>query len=179
MMKDIYSFLKQNTKILDELGEKLYAKITEVVIPEWTATFETLTLQDCKDYIYKVTIDRTYDGFLLEKSIVNDGLAKIFPEIEFEESDPELDHAGDIDYLGRVGDKYFGIQIKPITANANFGNYKITERMSVSFQDFEEKYGGKVFVVFSTRTGDKKVIKNKEIVDEIRTEIERLKKASL
>ncbi len=51
--------------------------------------------------------------------------------------------------------------------------------MSASFQDFEKKYGGKVFVVFSTRTGDKKVIKNKEVVDEIRTEIERLKKASL
>jgi len=106
------------------------------------------------------------------------GLAKIFPEIEFEESDPELDHAGDIDYLGKVGDKAFGIQIKPITANANFANYKITERMSNSFQDFEQKYGGKVFVVFSTRTGDRKVIKNKEIIDDIKLEIDRLKKVS-
>ncbi len=51
--------------------------------------------------------------------------------------------------------------------------------MSASFQDFEKKYGGKVFVIFSTRTGDKKVIKNKEVVDEIRTEIERLNKAGL
>ena len=171
--------VKITKETLDELGERLYAKITEVVIPEWTAAFEHLTLQDCKDYIYEVTIVRTYDGFLLEKSVINDGLAKIFPEIEFEESDPELDHAGDIDYLGKVGDNYFGIQIKPITANANFGNYKLTERMSASFQDFENKYGGKVFVIFSTRTGDKKVIKNKEVVDEIRAEIERLKKASL
>ena len=52
---------------------------------------------------------------------------------------------------------------------------KITERMSFSFQDFEEKYGGKVFVVFSTRTGDKKIIANKEVVEEIKNEIERLK----
>ncbi|MCF8431245.1 MAG: hypothetical protein K9G34_04815, partial [Melioribacteraceae bacterium] len=89
------------------------------------------------------------------------------------------DHAGDIDYIGKVGEQAFGLQIKPITANSNFGNYKITERMSSSFQDFEKKYGGKVFVIFSTRTGDKKVIKNKEVVDEIRAEIERLKKASL
>ena len=174
-----YTKKKDKTKItkatLNELGERLYAKITEVVIPEWTAAFEDLTLQDCKDYIYEVTIVRTYDGFLLEKSVINDGLAKIFPEIEFEESDPVLDHAGDIDYLGKVGDKAFGIQIKPITANANFGNYKITERMSASFRDFEEKYGGKVFVIFSIRTGDKKVIKNKEIIDEIKAEIERLK----
>ncbi|MFW0884733.1 MjaI family restriction endonuclease [Candidatus Acidulodesulfobacterium sp. H_13] len=169
--------VKITKETLDELGERLYAKITEVVIPEWTAAFEDLTLQNCKDYIYEVTIVRTYDGFLLEKSVINDGLAKIFPEIEFEESDPELDHAGDIDYLGKVGDKAFGIQIKPITANTNFGNYKITERMSVSFQEFEEKFGGKVFVIFSTRIDDRKVIKNKEIIEEIKTEIERLKNA--
>ncbi len=108
-----YTKKKDRVKItketLDELGERLYAKITEVVIPEWTAAFNELTLQNCKDYIYEVTIIRTYDGFLLEKSVINDGLAKIFPEIEFEESDPELDHSGDIDYLGKVGDKYFGI----------------------------------------------------------------------
>ena len=47
--------------------------------------------------------------------------------------------------------------------------------MSSSIQEFEEKYGGKVFVIFSTRMGDKKVIKNKEIIEEIKTEIERLK----
>ncbi len=167
--------IKITKDTLDELGERLYAKITEVVIPEWTAVFEGLTLQDCKDYIYEVTIVRTYDGFLLEKSVINDGLAKIFPEIEFEESSPELDHAGDIDYLGKVGDKAFGIQIKPITANANVGSYKITERMRASFQNFQEKYGGKVFVIFSIRTNDKKVIKNNEIIDEIKAEIERLK----
>ena len=168
--------IEENVKeILDELGERLYSKITEVVIPEWTAAFEDLTLQDCKDYIYEVTIVRTYDGFLLEKSVINDGLSKIFPEIEFEESDSELDHAGDIDYIGKVGNKAFGIQIKPITANANFGNYKITERMSSSFQNFEKKFGGKVFVIFSTKTGDKKVIKNKEVIEEIKQEIIRLK----
>lgn len=167
--------VKITKETLDELGERLYAKITEVVIPEWTAAFKDLTLQDCKDYIFEVTIVRTYDGFLLEKSVINDSLAKLFPEVEFEESDPELDHAGDIDYIGNIGNKAFGIQIKPITANANFGNYKITERMESSFQSFEKKFGGKVFVIFSSRSGDKKIIKNKEVVDEIRDEILRLK----
>lgn len=125
-----YTKTKEPVKItketLEELGERLYAKITEVVIPEWTAAFQDLTKADCKEYIYQVTIVRTFDGFLLEKSVVNDGLSKIFPEVEFEESNPELDHAGDIDYIGKIGDKAFGIQIKPITANANFGNYKVT-----------------------------------------------------
>ncbi|MBW1616406.1 MAG: MjaI family restriction endonuclease [Deltaproteobacteria bacterium] len=168
--------IKITKETLEELGERLYAKITEVVIPEWTAAFKDLSLQDCKDYIYEVTIVRTYDGFLLEKSVINDGLSKLFPEIEFEESDFELDHAGDIDYIGKVGNKAFGIQIKPITANANFGNYKITERMQASFQTFEDKYGGRVFVIFSVRSGNKKIIQNQEVLDEIKAEIKRLKK---
>jgi hypothetical protein len=155
---------------LQELGERLYEKITEVVIPEWQAAFQQLTLQDCVDYIYNLTINRTYDGFLREKSVVNDGLARIFPDILFEESDPELDHAGDIDYIGRVGDKAFGIQIKPVTAKANFGNYSATERMKASFAAFERDYGGKVFVVFSLK-GE---IANADIVTAIENEIKRL-----
>lgn len=157
---------------LRELGERLYEKITEVVIPEWQAAFSQLTPQDCMDYIYNLTINRTFDGFLREKSVVNDGLVKIFPDIIFEESDSELDHAGDIDYVAKVGDKAFGIQIKPMTAKANFGNYSSTERMKASFVDFEEQYGGKVFVVFSL-DGE---IGNKEVIDQIRQEIKRLRR---
>lgn len=61
---------KNSTKItvdsLKELGERLYAKIKEVVIPEWEAAFRELTEQDCIDYIYNLTINRTYDGYLRE-----------------------------------------------------------------------------------------------------------------
>ncbi|MGB0789018.1 MAG: MjaI family restriction endonuclease [Marinirhabdus sp.] len=168
--------VKVTKQLLDELGERLYAKITEVIIPEWTAAFQDLSIADCKEYIYQVTIVRTFDGFLLEKSVVNDGLAKAFPQVVFQESDPVLDHAGDIDYIGKINQRAFGIQIKPITANANFANYNISERMSNNFNNFEEKYGGKVFVVFSTRDGNKKDIVNKEVIEQIKLEIERLKK---
>ena len=150
----------------------MYEKITEVVIPEWEAAFKQLTLQDCIDYIFNLTINRTFDGFIREKSVVNDGLSKIFPDIEFEESDPELDHAGDIDYVAKVGNKTFGIQIKPVTAKANFGNYSATERMKASFAEFEEKYGGKVFVVFSF-DGE---VANKDVINDIKKEIDRLKR---
>ncbi len=172
--ENAYTEAKTKTKItkesLDELGERLHEKITEVVIPEWQVAFAQLTLQDCIDYIYNLTINRTFDGFLREKSVVNDGLVKIFPNIEFEESDSELDHAGDIDYIARIGSKAFGIQIKPITAKANFGSYSATERMKASFTDFENKFGGKVFIVFSL-DGE---IANKEVIVEIEKEIGRL-----
>jgi hypothetical protein len=174
--ENAYTVSKAPTKIspesLRELGERLYEKITEVVIPEWQAAFSQLTLQDCIDYIYNLTVNRTFDGFLREKSVVNDGLAKIFPDIIFEESDSELDHAGDIDYVAKVRDRALGIQIKPLTAKANFGNYSPTERMKNSFAGFEEQYGGKVFIVFSL-DGE---IGNKEVIEQIRKEIERLKK---
>jgi hypothetical protein len=175
--ENAYADTKTKTKIsresLEELGERLYEKITEVVIPEWEMAFKQLTQQDCIDYIYNLTINRTYDGFQREKSVVNDGLAKFFPDVVFEESDPELDHAGDIDYVAKVGDKAFGIQIKPMTAKANFGNYSATERMKASFKAFEEEFGGKVFIVFSLK-GE---ISNQDVIEKIRSEIERLKQA--
>jgi hypothetical protein len=102
--------------------------------------------------------------------VVNDGLATHFPTVRFEESPPELDHAGDIDYLGYVGEKAFGIQIKPVTARSNFGNYSVSERMRASFLAFESQFGGRVFIVYSL-DGD---IANAEVLADIRLEIERL-----
>ncbi|MGB8657114.1 MAG: MjaI family restriction endonuclease [Candidatus Zixiibacteriota bacterium] len=174
--ENAYTAASTPTKItrdsIKELGERLHEKITGVVIPEWQAAFSQLTIQDCIDYIYNLTINRTFDGFLREKSVVNDGLAKIFPDITFEESSSELDHAGDIDYVAKVGLKAIGIQIKPVTAKANFGNYSPTERMKASFVDFQKQHGGKVFIVFSL-DGE---IGNVEVIAQIQQEIERLKR---
>ena len=148
----------------------MYDKITTVVIPQWQEAFRQLTREDCIAYIHNLTINRTYDGYIREKSVIYDGLAKNFPEVRFEESLPELDHSGDVDYLGYVGEKAFGIQIKPTTAKANFGNYSVSERMKGSFADFTEDYSGKVFIVFSL-DGE---IGNPEIIQEIADEITRL-----
>jgi hypothetical protein len=110
---------------------------------------------------------------LREKSVVNDGLAKIFPKVRFAESPAELDHAGDIDYLGYVSEnKAFGIQIKPVTAQSNFGNYSVSERMKASFEAFTRDFGGKVFIVYSL-DGE---IANRDVIEEMQTEIKRLEK---
>jgi hypothetical protein len=42
--------------------------------------------------------------------------------------------------------------------------------MKASFQEFEEEYGGKVFIIFSL-DGE---VANKDVLDEIKKEIERL-----
>jgi hypothetical protein len=56
----------KNPKIVEELGERLYIKIKEIVIPEWTEAFNQLTLHDCIEYIHNLTIYRTFDGFVRE-----------------------------------------------------------------------------------------------------------------
>ena len=50
---------------------------------EWQQAFRELTEKDCIDYIYNLTINRTFDGYLREKSVINDGLAKLFPSLRF------------------------------------------------------------------------------------------------
>lgn len=161
---------KITRETLEDLGGRLHEKITEIVIPEWMAAFNELTREDCIAYIHNLTIHRTFDGFLREKSVIEDNLVKRFPAIRFEESEPYLDHVCDIDYLGWVGEKAFGIQIKPVTANANFGNYSPSERMKGSFNAFTEDFGGKVFIVFSV----KDTIYNEEVIVAIAEEIQRL-----
>jgi len=117
-------------------------------------------------------LPRIFEGYLPDKSVIHDTLAKEFPDIVFEETNPDLDHAGDIDFIGKVGNRAFGLQIKRITAHASLGNFSVTARMEQSFRDFEKQFGGKVFIVFSVE--DK--IKNKDVIDHIRAEITRLKK---
>lgn len=73
--------------------------------------------------------------------------------------------------IRHIGNYQFGIQIKPVTANANYGGYSLSERMKNSFNDFTEKYGGKVFIVYSLK-GE---IANAEVIDKIAEEIQRLK----
>jgi hypothetical protein len=163
--------LRVTPEVLRELGERLYEKIIGVVIPEWEAAFRQLTQDDCIAYIHNLTIRRTYDGYLREKSVVYDGLANRFPSVRFEESPSELDHAGDVDYLGFVNSRAFGIQIKPSTAKANFGNYSVSERMHASFASFTNQFSGRVFIIFSL-DGE---IGNPEILPQIEQEIARLR----
>ncbi|MBL7998228.1 MAG: MjaI family restriction endonuclease [Candidatus Kapabacteria bacterium] len=161
---------KVSKESLVHLGERLYEKISTIVIPEWKEAFNQLTQQDCIDYIINLTINRTYDGYVREKSVIEDNLAKTFPNVRFEQSEPYQDHALDIDYLGWVGDKAFGIQIKPVTAQSNFGNYSPAQRMKTAFNLFTDEFGGKVFIVFSVQ----ETIINTDVVEKITEEIKRL-----
>jgi MjaI restriction endonuclease len=164
MQNTIQRNITQNPQIIKDLGLFLYEKIAKIDTE--------ISQENCINYLQEVFKGNVY---IRKKSVIYDGLAKIFPDLHFEESPPELDHGLDVDYLGHVGEKAFGIQIKPITAKSNFGNYSISERMKASFQLFTEDFGGKVFIVFSN-DGE---IGNTEIIEEITKEIDRLSTINL
>jgi hypothetical protein len=75
-----------------------------------------------------------------------------------------------VDFIAKINKNEIGIQVKPITANANFGGYSLSERMKASFENFTQEYGGKVFIVYSLK-GE---IANKEVIKDIEKEIKRL-----
>ncbi len=163
----IREVLRNNPAIIDELGDNLYSMLKRIASPKGTDMVAQFTPQLCTEFIRYLTIN---NEFFKHKSVIYDNLAVHFPDVRFIESDPELDHAGDIDFLGWVGEKAFGVQIKPITAKANFGNYSPSERMRASFDEFSQQYGGTVFIVYSVDDA----ISNKEVIEEIAKEIKRL-----
>ena len=54
---------------LDELGGKLYENISCVLPHEnrfHPDLLNSITLEDCKDYIYQLVINKTFDGYIRE-----------------------------------------------------------------------------------------------------------------
>lgn len=102
---------------------------------------------------------------------------KFFSTINFESV--EMHHGEGfctwIDYMGWVGDSAFGLQIKPVNSGIQLPEiFKEYNLQAATHEKFTEVFGGKVFYLFSAKVGDKKEIQNKEVIDEIRAEIERL-----
>jgi len=58
---------------IEELGRRLYIKITEVL----QAEIDDVTERDCIDYMISLVIDRTFDGYTTEISAVYRQLEKI------------------------------------------------------------------------------------------------------
>jgi hypothetical protein len=155
-----------------ELGKKLFTKITEVVQSE----VAEVTEQDCVDYMVQLVIDRTYDGYVTEIQTVYGQLQKIL-EVKIESAPDEWDRLFNVDFFIKIKDKYIGLQIKPVNAGIQlpeiFKEFALQEK---THQKFTEVFGGKVFYLFSAKVGDKKEIQNKEVIEDIKREIERLQK---
>ena len=82
-----------------------------------------------------------------------------------------------VDFFIKIKEKYIGIQIKPVNQGIQLSQiFKERDLQSKTHEKFTREYGGKVFYIFSSKAGERKEITNKDVIDEIQEEIERLKK---
>ena len=156
---------------LENLGRRLYIKITEVC----QAEIESITEQDCIDFIITLVINRTYDGYQSEIQTIYGQLQQALG-IKVEPAPDEWDRGYNVDFFIKVKDKYIGLQIKPAGYAYITQIINELEFQKRTHEKFTAKYGGKVFYIISVREGKKKVIHNPEVIEEIRKEIERLEK---
>lgn len=155
---------------IEELGKKLYIKITEVIRSE----VSEITEQDCIDYMKQMVIDRTYEGYTTEIETIYGQLEKELG-LKIYAAPDEWDRLSNIDFYIQVGKKYIGLQIKPVNSGIQLPEiYKEYTLQAETHLKFTEIFGGKVFYIYSEKTGDKKTIKNREVIENIKEEIIRL-----
>ena len=164
--------LKITREYITELGRKLYIKVSEVVQSE----LESIEEDECIDYAYNLVLNRTYEGYRSEVDTIYGQLQGILG-MEIHPAPDEWDRKYCVDFYIQVGNKYIGLQIKPISSGLALNQYQWDKMHEVKHQKFTEDYGGKVFFIYSVKAGGKKKqIYNTEVIDEIKEEIERLKK---
>lgn len=167
-----FSEVKSKEHIID-LGKKLYIKITEVI----SAEVEEITEQDCIDYMLQLVIDRTFDGYMTEIKTIYGQLEQEL-NLKIEPAPDKWDRLFNVDFFIKIKDKYIGLQIKPVNGDISHipQIFKEHEIQINTHKKFKEQYGGEVFYIYSSKLNGKKVITNTEVIDDIKKEIDRLKK---
>jgi len=157
---------------IDELGRKLYTKVTEVLVSE----IEDLSLDDCIHYMHQLVIDRTYDGYTTEIATIYGQLQDILG-IPISPAPDAWDRLYNVDFFIKVNESFIGLQIKPGGPGAQLPQiHKEGTLQAATHTKFRKEFGGSVFYVMSVKKDKKKVIQNIEVVSEIRAEIVRLQK---
>lgn len=168
--REYYYHNVKSEEHIEELGKRLYIKITEVL----PAEIESITEEDCIEYIKNLVINRTFDGYWTEITTIYGQLEQIL-DVKIEPAPDEWDRLFNVDFYIQIGLKYIGLQIKPVNNVAHIPQiYKEHQLQLQTHQKFTEEYGGKVFFVFSLKQGNKKVIANEEVIQDIKNEIKKI-----
>jgi hypothetical protein len=88
--REYYFTYVKSKEHIEELGKKLYIKITEVIQSEVAELCE----QDCIDYMIQLVIDRTFDGYMT----IYGQLQKIIG-VPIEPAPDEWDRLFNVDFL--------------------------------------------------------------------------------
>lgn len=160
--------IRVTPEYIKELGQRLYVKLSEVVHSELVA----ITEEECIDYAYNLVLNRTYEGYRSEIDTIYGQLESAL-QLKIEPAPDKWDRTYNVDFYIQVRDRYIGLQIKSVTGLA-LNHYQWEEMHRSNHARFEAEFGGKVFFVYSIKSGKKKSIHNPEVIAEITAEIERL-----
>ncbi|WP_448516454.1 MjaI family restriction endonuclease [Pseudothermotoga sp.] len=160
---------REPKEYLEELGKTLYEKIKNVVLQD----IKSVSLEDCVKYIEDLVIKKTFEGYRREIETVR-GLLEKELGISIQPAPDEWDRGYNVDYYIEISGKCIGIQIKPLSYKHAPESHKWIESQRKTHEEFQKKYGGKVFTVFSSGEKGEKKLHNPEVIEEIRGEIERL-----
>ncbi len=163
--------IKITREFIRDLGQKLYVKLSEVVQNELGSIQE----EECIDYAYNLVLNRTYEGYRSEIETIYGQLESILG-VKIQPAPDEWDRTFNVDFYIEVGEKFIGLQIKPISSGQALNQYQWIKMHEVNHEKYRNKFGGQVFFIYSVKSGKKKKIFNVEVIEEIRKEIETLKK---
>jgi hypothetical protein len=156
---------------IENLGKRLYSEISGTVKSE----LNSITEDECIDYMYNLVLNRTYEGYRTEIAVIYNELQEAL-HVDIEQAPDVWDRTFTVDYFIKVNGKFIGLQIKPIEAGMALDEYKWESIQKETHEKFTQRYGGKVFFVYSVKREGKKVIYNKDVIDDIKKEMRKLSK---
>jgi hypothetical protein len=158
--------VKVTKEFLSNVGDELFKNLQEKYFPEIIKAQKEITPELCQQFIYDVVLRRTWDGYLAEKSVIEQLVISLNGKVEFNKTDPKLESIN-IDYVGDIKSKIrkIGISVKPISYKNK------VDSIYNSWKDWESE-NGKVFLVFyktkKDRSGKlKEFIDNLNVINEI------------
>jgi len=141
--RDYYFANVRPKEHIEDLGRKLYIKITEVI----SAEVKEVTEEDCIQYMFNMVIDRTFDGYMTEIKTIYGQLEEILNTKIYPAPD-EWDRLYAVDFYIKINDKYIGLQIKPAGTVSHIPQiFKERIFQESTHTKFTEEYGGKVFYI--------------------------------
>jgi len=136
---------------ITELGAVLYTKLTEVVAKE----LESISLEECIDYVFNLVINRTYEGYLTEIKTIY-GYLEHELQREIKPAPDEWDRLYNVDFFIQIyATSCIGIQIKPLTGKS-LNDYQWGAMHRENHNKFTKKLRGKYSSCIPKRLGIKK-----------------------
>jgi uncharacterized protein YggL (DUF469 family) len=159
---------KVTVETFSELGFGLKERMRKIFEENMKEKIPNIPDQVYAAFIYNLTINRTWDGYVGEKTV--ESLIEEHFKIKVNDS-KEFENQYLVDKFIDIGSYKIGFQVKP---DSFLYDHLISTAHVVKHKSFEDKYGGKVFFVhYNHKFG---VINSNELIQKLTEEIQRLYK---